>query len=388
MYTVFRAAVPGVWERSAIMKFSYFHLMPYDDVQDPGPDWPVPNRLFDPQVGVRKYKEYIDTLVYAEEVGFDWIGVNEHHMSPYGLMANPNLVATAVGQRTSKAMILIAGNLIPLLNPLRVAEEYAMIDVMTNGRLVGGILRGIPHEYVAYNVPPDESYSRLDEALAFIKKAWTATEPFGWEGNHYQFRAVSIWPRPVQQPMPKIMMSGSNDESAKAAARGRAILGINTIASVDHVKHLIKVYRDEAKDAGWEPQREDIFVGSICAVAETDREAIDELEKGRAFFATTLSGGMRTAQRIVMQKSRYNKGNVAFRDIKEIFKASVEDGIRDNTLFCGSPASVAEQCERLMKAIGMGVFNVNMKVGNIPDPAIRRSMKLFGEKVIPQLRHL
>ena len=370
------------------MKFSYFHLMPYTDLSDPGPDWPVPNRLYDPQKGVKLYEEYIDTLVYAEAVGFDWIGVNEHHMSPYGLMSNPNLVAAALGQRTKTAQILIAGNLIPLLNPLRVAEEYAMIDVMTNGRLIGGILRGIPHEYVAYNVPPDESHSRLDEALAFIKKAWTSPEPFGWEGKHHQFRAVSIWPRPVQQPMPRIMMSGSNEESARAAARGRAILGINTIASVDHVKHLIKVYRDEAKETGWEPQREDIFVGSICAVAETDREAIDELEKGREFFATTLSGGMRTAQRIVMQKSRYNKGNVTFRDIKEIFKASVADGIRDNTLFCGSPASVAEQCERLMKEIGMGIFNVNMKVGNIPDPAIRRSMTLFGEKVIPQLRAL
>ena len=152
------------------MEFAYFHLMPYTEIEDSARDWRVANKRFDPAVGTRLYEAYIDNMAYAEDCGFDWIGCNEHHMSPFGLMANPNLIASALVQRTKRVRIAVAGNLVPLLNPLRVAEEYAMIDVMSGGRLVAGILRGIPHEYVAYNAVADESYGRLDEALRFIKR--------------------------------------------------------------------------------------------------------------------------------------------------------------------------------------------------------------------------
>ena len=120
------------------MEFAYFHLMPYTEIEDSGRDWPVANKRFDPAVGTRLYEAYIDNMAYAEDCDFDWIGCNEHHMSPFGLMANPNLIASALVQRTKRVRIAVAGNLVPLLNPLRVAEEYAMIDVMSGGRLVAG----------------------------------------------------------------------------------------------------------------------------------------------------------------------------------------------------------------------------------------------------------
>ena len=184
------------------MYFSYTHHMPYTDIRSAGQDWPVANKQFDAEKGVEMMRAYIDDKVYSEQTGFDWIGSNEHHMSPYGLMPNPNLVGAIVASRTTRAGILQSGNIIPIVNPIRVAEEYAMIDVISGGRLVAGFMRGIPHEYVAYHKPPSESYARMAEAVELIKKCWSEPEPFGWEGEFYQYRAVSIWPPSGTKALP------------------------------------------------------------------------------------------------------------------------------------------------------------------------------------------
>ena len=136
------------------MKFCFFHLMPFTGVKEVTPEWPTPNRMFDPARAHELYRDYVDTMVYAERCGFDWVGCNEHHFSPYGLMANCNLIGGALVYPTKKIRIAMMGNLVPLNNPVRVAEEYAMLDCMSGGRLVAGLMRGIPHEYIAYNIPP------------------------------------------------------------------------------------------------------------------------------------------------------------------------------------------------------------------------------------------
>jgi alkanesulfonate monooxygenase SsuD/methylene tetrahydromethanopterin reductase-like flavin-dependent oxidoreductase (luciferase family) len=132
------------------MKFSFFHLMPYTSLAEASGDWPVPNRVFDPETAHELYRAYIDTMIYAEQCGFDWIGCNEHHFSPYGLMANCNVIGGALAYPTKHVRIAMMGNLVPLNNPLRIAEEYAMLDCMSGGRLIAGLMRGIPHEYIAY----------------------------------------------------------------------------------------------------------------------------------------------------------------------------------------------------------------------------------------------
>ena len=159
------------------MKFCYFHLMPYTGLApSTGGTWPFTNRDFDPAIARDQYRSYIDSMVHAEQCGFDWIGCNEHHFSPYGMMANPNVVAGALVYPTSRVKIAVIGNLVPINNPVRIAEEYAMLDCMSGGRLVAGLMRGIPHEYIAYNVPPSDSWSRQREAIQLIKRAWTEPE--------------------------------------------------------------------------------------------------------------------------------------------------------------------------------------------------------------------
>ena len=255
------------------MKASFFVSLPYGPVREPVASWPVPNRLFDPEQAVPVLASRLDDVQLADELGFDWIGCAEHHYSPGSLASSVCAVAAAITQRTRQARVCIMGALLPLNNPVRVAEEYALIDTMSGGRLVAGLLRGAPYEYLVYNIPPAESRSRFEEAWELVVKAWSDTEPFGWEGEHYQFRTVSIWPRPVQQPLPPIFISGSSRESAEFAARIRIGLG-RAFTNLKLGKPAAQAYRDCAAELGWEPQPEQVIYGHLPVyLADTDEEA-------------------------------------------------------------------------------------------------------------------
>jgi alkanesulfonate monooxygenase SsuD/methylene tetrahydromethanopterin reductase-like flavin-dependent oxidoreductase (luciferase family) len=374
------------------MKFTFFHLMPYDSYSETNQEWPVRNRQFDAEKAGELYDSYLDTMVYSEECGYDWIGCNEHHFSPYGLMANPNLIAAILAKRTTKSKIAVLGNLIPLSNPVRVAEEYAMLDVLSGGRLIAGFMRGIPHEYIAYNKPPSASRELLREATEIILRAWTEPEPFGWEGEHFQYKSISIWPRPFQKPHPRILMSAGSEESAATAAEYKAMMGIVLISDLDLARHNIKTYKDTAKSFGWEPAPDDIMVGQHCCIAETDEEARELLEAGAEYFNNILLAVQRRAQGIVLQKTRYYKDeklaeNFAKR-LKKVRGTTVEEAVERGMLLCGSPESVVKQIKRLNNELGNGMLQMTMKVGNIPNEAVRKGMELFKARVLPEVRNL
>ncbi len=374
------------------MKFSYTHHMPYTGIEKVGQDWPVANKQFSPDEGVRIFRAGIDTKVFAEECGFDWIGNNEHHMSPYGLMPNPNLIGACVAERTSKSMILQSGNIVPIVNPIRVAEEYAMLDMISGGRLVAGFMRGIPHEYVAYNVAPSESYGRMNEAIELIKKAWTEPEPFGWEGEYYQFRAVSIWPKPAQKPHPEIVMSASSEASSRLAAEHGATMGVLRIQDYETAHHSINVYREHARKHGWEPQPRNIILAMNCSVAPTKDEALQTLRGGYDYFFNVLGGGIRTAQRLVVQKTRYFKDDSdAKRQTTKLQthnQLSLEERMERGLVMCGTPDMAIEQLTRLYREFGHGVTNLSVKIGNVPDESVRQTMRLLRDEVFPAVRGL
>ncbi|HXQ52782.1 MAG TPA: LLM class flavin-dependent oxidoreductase [Stellaceae bacterium] len=374
------------------MKFNFFHLMPWCEANEPDQEWPVSNRNFIPEKGTELYRDYIDTMVYAEECGFDWVGCNEHHFSPYGLMSNCNLIGAILVNRTKSVRIAMCGNLVPLLNPIRVAEEYAMLDVMSGGRLIAGFMRGIPHEYVAYNIPPDESWERLAEAFELIVKCWTEPEPFGWEGKYYQYRAVSIWPRPYQKPYPQVLMSASNPDSARFAAERRAIMGMVMLPDLDTARESIRVYKETARANGWEPGPEHILIGAHTLVCDRFEDAKRYLGDGLEYFYNVLAGGPRTAQRLVVQKTRYFQDpalqarSAARRGVLKT--TPIEERIEKGMILCGTPEMVVDQLKRMKDALGHGVMNINMKIGNIPNDVVRRSMTLWGERVVPHVHNL
>ena len=374
------------------MKFNFFHLMPWPHCDEPPVSWPVESSGFDAAKAKALYETYIDDMAYAEACGFDWVGCNEHHFSPYGLMANCNLIGAALVARTRTIKLGMLGNLVPLLNPVRVAEEYAMLDVMSGGRLIAGMMRGIPHEYRAYNVDPDESLGRLDEAIRLIVKCWTSNEPFAWEGTYYHYPSVCIWPKPMQKPYPQLLVSASNAEAAEFAARHRATMGMTLIADLDLARANMDVYRKAARSHGWEPRADNMLSGHQTVVAETDEEAREIMRNGLDYFHRVLMRPQREVQSKVLSETGYyqNSDQRSYFDtrLKTLRERTLEEQIEAGTVLCGSPESVVRQMKAIQKALGHGVFNMTMKIGNMPDSAVRRGMELFRDRVLPHVRDL
>ncbi|MEO8539751.1 MAG: LLM class flavin-dependent oxidoreductase, partial [bacterium] len=198
------------------MKFHWFHLMPWPDLPD---DFQQKNRsvwvdvdykLFNAERCNEVYNEYLDELEFAEKMGYDGICVNEHHSNAYGMMPSPNIMAATLTRRTKNAAIVVMGNSIALYNPpLRVAEEFAMLDILSGGRLVAGFPVGTSMDTnYAYGVPGAQLRDRYYEAHDLIMQAWHDKGVSNFNGKYNQVRYMNPWPRPLQQPNPPIWIPG------------------------------------------------------------------------------------------------------------------------------------------------------------------------------------
>jgi len=271
------------------MRFACFHLMPYrpldfDERAKHRSAWVVlPNSLYDPKKGADEYESYINQLVSAEALGFDIIAVNEHHQTAYGLMPAPNLIASALIQRTKSVKIAILGRALPLTNnPLTIAEEFAMLDNLSRGRIITGFVRGIGTEYHATGLTPGFSHERYQEAHDLIVGAWTRPGPFTFEGEHYNFRYVNIWPRPYQQPHPPIWVpsQGSSETIRWAADPARKYPFLVTFSAEDLVVRYLNMYRDQARELGYEAAGDQLGWAAPLYVADTDERALEEARAG------------------------------------------------------------------------------------------------------------
>ena len=276
------------------MKFSFFHLMPYpylpDDFDDRvrlvGADLPE-RELRSRRSASALYARYLDELEYADQLGFDGIAVNEHHQSAYGLMPSPNLMAAALTRRTSRARIMVLGNAIGIRgNPLRVAEEIAMLDLMSGGRVDSGFVRGIGWEYFAHSINPVKSRSRFNEAHDLIIKAWTSPEMFSWYGENYEYRYVNLWPRPVQQPHPPIYIPGAGSTETMKFCAERKYTYMSVYAPTRIVRRWFDGYRQAAADLGYVPDPERIAFSVPIYVADTDEQAHARGAAGRSSGCT------------------------------------------------------------------------------------------------------
>jgi alkanesulfonate monooxygenase SsuD/methylene tetrahydromethanopterin reductase-like flavin-dependent oxidoreductase (luciferase family) len=242
------------------MKFVFFHLMPYPYLPDDfderyaSPSLDFPNKHFDPKLGNKLYHRYLDELEHAEKLGFDGIAVNEHHQTAYGLMPSPNLMAAALARRTSKAKVMVLGNAIGIRDhPLRVAEEIAMLDHLTDGRIVSGFVRGIGWEYYAHSINPTRSRDRFNEAHDLIIKAWTTDEVFEWVSPNYEFRYVNVWPRPMQDPHPPIYIPGAGSTETMRFCAEKRYTYMSVYAPTPVVKRWFDGYRSAANELGYDP---------------------------------------------------------------------------------------------------------------------------------------
>jgi alkanesulfonate monooxygenase SsuD/methylene tetrahydromethanopterin reductase-like flavin-dependent oxidoreductase (luciferase family) len=242
---------------------------------------------FKPEVAVDTYRNHIAAWVEMERQGFDGIAINEHHSTPFGLNNSPNLIAAAISQLTTRLKILIYANLLPLHEPLRLAEELAMLDCLSNGRLIAGVARGAPREYKIFGVPMSESRSRFEEAFEVMRRAWEE-ESFSFEGKHYRYQDVSIWPRPVQQPRPPVWVpvTGSRETVEWAAANNLTITpGVFPgPMREDSIRYFAKCMASHGRTVT--PRHISIMVD--CYVADSKAQAIEEYGPYLVYLFNTL----------------------------------------------------------------------------------------------------
>jgi alkanesulfonate monooxygenase SsuD/methylene tetrahydromethanopterin reductase-like flavin-dependent oxidoreductase (luciferase family) len=364
------------------VKAAIFNRVPY---QGPAQRdlWPSPAASYSAEDAMQAMEESLEQFQLADEVGFDWVTVAEHHYAPFSLTPNPMVMAGALTQRVRRAKVALLGADIPLLEPIRVAEEFAMLDVMTGGRVIAGMLRGTPNEYVTYATNPSESRDRFEEALKLIVRAWTEPQPFGWQGRHYQYRAVSIWPRPVQQPHPPIYMSGSSPESGEFAAKNHLKLGF-AVTTIPMASKAAAHYRRHANEAGWEPQPDDILYRLGVHVAETDEQAMDDLHLPGAIENYRVSS-INQAVAQAVASSGYHGRDAAAQQAR-IGRRSLEERIELGQLLVGGPESVLKQVRAIRDSLGAGILDLHfLPVGR--ERALK-AVELFGTKVLPRMHEL
>ena len=274
------------------MKVFVFDLLAYGEHLDHlkvGNELPYPlsSQHFKSDVAVRTYAEHLDAWEEIDRLGYDGLGFNEHHCSPYGLMNSPNLMAASAAQRTKRVKLLIYGNLLPLHEPLRLAEELAMLDCLSNGRLISGFARGIPREYQVHNVALAESRARFEEAYDIVTRAWTE-DVFSYQGKFWSYRDVALWPRPVQQPHPEIWMPivGSKESIEFAAKHNiRITPGLAPGGLQDDI---IRYYAKCLAQSGHAITPDHLSLGLSVYVADSKAQAVKECGPYLLYFNRTL----------------------------------------------------------------------------------------------------
>ena len=377
------------------MEVILFHLMPYADLdlekgRANGTVWVnLPNSNFDPVKGHKLYNRYLDELEYGEELGFDAIAVNEHHQTAYGLMPSPIVTASALARRTKRAKIAILGSALPLReHPLMVAEEHAMIDVISGGRLISGFVRGIGAEYHTFGVNPTFSHDRFHEAHDLIVRAWTEPGPFAFQGRHYNVQYVNLWPRPYQKPHPPIWIpsQGSRETIDWSAHPDRRYTYLQTFSPASVVQRYLKMYRDTCKGFGYEAEDRQLGWAVPVYVARTDeaarREAKPHFEAFRNVFVRMpvemlLPPGYTSRESL---KSVMKAKAAMFADI------TLEKSIELGLIVCGSPASARAALESYWKDMRFGNLLVLCQFGTLPADLTRKNMELFAREVMQAVK--
>jgi alkanesulfonate monooxygenase SsuD/methylene tetrahydromethanopterin reductase-like flavin-dependent oxidoreductase (luciferase family) len=346
------------------------------------------------------YNDFMDELEFAAECGFDAICVNEHHSNGYGLMPSPNLVASALARRTSDSALCVLGNSLALYNPpTRVAEEFAMIDCISGGRLIAGFPVGSPMDTCyAYGQNPSMLRERYHEAHDLVMRAWTEQDTFAFNNRFNQQRYVNIWPRPVQKPHPPIWIPG-----------GGSVETWQWCAEMDYVYCYLSYYGykagqstmdgfwDEMKRLGKDrnPYRAGFlqFVG----VAETREEAYRLYREPAEYFYgrclhidprfagppgyTTEATQRRGAQSQVAQAAQLSRYESKFQMLAREMDAIVDKGY----VIIGSPDEVAAQLREVARNLNVGHLMMLLQFGNMGKDLAKYNTQLFAEQVMPQL---
>ena len=329
----------------------------------------------------------IEQMAWTEDLGFDSIWLTEHHFIEYGLSVSPAVLAAAAAMRTRHVRIGLAAAILPFHDPIRLAEELAMVDILSGGRLDVGVGRGNrPVEFEGYRIPQIESRDRFEETLEIMIRAWTR-ERFAFEGRHFRIPEVRVIPKPLQQPHPPIyVVCVSADTIEATALHGWPMLNSILRGTLEPLVQQRDTYVNACRKAG----RSEAEITSLLSrwgvsrhiyVAPTDAQAQAEARDAEMWYQDALRRFL-IPERIESVHPLLQPG---FRAIEERFTPLPREQLVAETLAIGSPDTVAAKIAE-MRDLGVGEVLCWMNFGGLPQTRVRRSMELFAREVLPHFR--
>lgn len=339
----------------------------------------LPNTLYDPEKGRALYEESLTTLALADELGYDGVCLGEHHQTAYSLTPSPNLLAAALTQRTKRCRLAVIHCGLSLDQPpLRLAEEVALLDALSGGRLDVGLgVAGGP-EYWSSQANPTHARERFREGLDLALAAWTRPGPFTWTGKHYFYRYVNPWPTPVQKPHPPVWIAGDGSpEMAEVAAQGRFVYVGSPYLPLDSAEREFGRFREACQKAGTTASPGQLAWTVPIHVAETDRQAREEFEPHLWYLVKNLLKGKATSPPGARSPhsalaSLRNRGE----SLAE--KRTWDEVERGGYVIVGGAATVRQKLDECRKRLGCGVVLAGC-------PA-RKGMELLAREVLPHVR--
>jgi alkanesulfonate monooxygenase SsuD/methylene tetrahydromethanopterin reductase-like flavin-dependent oxidoreductase (luciferase family) len=326
-------------------------------------------------------------MVLSEELGFDEVWLTEHHFIDYGLSVDPATLASAVASRTSRVRIGLAAAILPFHEPIRFAEQMALVDIISNGRLDVGVGRGNrPSEFSGYRVPQVESRERFDEAVQIMIRAWTE-ERVTYDGRFFQIPGVRVIPKPLQQPHPPVyQVCVSPDSIEGTALRGWPMLNSILFGPLEQLVATRDRYVTTLQKSGRTPAEIQALlarwgVSRQIYVAPTDAQALAETRDAEMWYQESFRKFV-IPERIEDSHPTLQPG---FRAMAERLSKITWEGLVAETLAFGSPETVARHIED-MRQMGIGQVLCWMNFGGLPQDKVRRSMELFAREVMPRFR--
>lgn len=380
------------------MQVFIFHLMPYTHMdlnyeKKWRSSWVVmPNTEYDPEKGHVLYNRYLDELELAAELGIDGLAVNEHHQTAYGLMPSPVVMAAALSRRVKKAKIAILGSAFCLReHPQTLAEEHAMIDNITGGRMITGMVRGIGAEYHSMGVNPAMSHERFHEAHDLVVQAWTKPGPFEFHGKYYNFEYINIWPRPFQKPHPPIWApsTGSTETIEWAAHPDRKYVYLQTYSPVKSVAKFLNQYREVAETKfGYTAESKKVGWAAPIFIADTDAKA-------RELAAPHIEAMFNKFLNLTFEMM-FPPGYVSLETSKRMFAhkrqlrggVTVDHLINEGIAIIGTPDTVRKKLVEAHRLIGFQNFLALLQFGTLPRDLTEQNIRRFCTEVVPTLQAL
>ena len=351
-----------------------------------------PNDNFDPKRAHELYDTYFEEFQYCTEAGFDGVMINEHHNNPLNMMPSVNVIGAVLAKTTTKGKIVFLGNVLPIHdNPLRVAEEVAMIDIISGGRVICGFVRGIGQETFATNVNPVHNRERFEEAHDLIIKAWTTPGPFRWESKHYQFRVVNPWMMPLQKPHPPIWIPGvASPESVMYAARHRYPY-IALAPPLELASEIYDLYASTAEEAGYAPTPENRGYAVRVNVSDSDERAYEEGKKFYWQLGTSFGVTPRHWQVPPGYQSR-----AASRSSRETAREGIrvaggsgisyEESQATYQVITGNPDTVTRRLKDIIDLVDPAYLVIWGREGPMSHETAMRCIDLMSKEVIPAIK--